>query len=184
MRSNDLDAIIPNKLYLGNLRAARSTRSLAEHRITHVLSVCDDPIPAEVPHSGFHHMRISVEDVDYADLLIHLPSACRFIDQVVRGRGAILVHDVQASTGLSRSAAVVAAYLQPADTRTFMWSQRMNATAALDTIREVREEIWPNPGFQEQLVLFELCRYAPSQSDGIYQNWRYKINQQLMGRRM
>ncbi|KAJ7140419.1 phosphatases II [Mycena filopes] len=172
MRSNDLDAIIPNKLYLGNLRAARSSRSLGEHRITHILSVCDDPIPAEVPQSGFHHMRISVEDVDYADLLIQLPSACRFIDQVVRGRGTILVHDVQ---GLSRSAAVVAAYL--------MWSQRISATRALETIRESREEIWPHPGFQEQLVLFELCRYAPSPSDGIYQSWRYKINQQLAGRR-
>ncbi|KAJ7160211.1 hypothetical protein C8R46DRAFT_1353961 [Mycena filopes] len=107
MRSNDLNAIIPNKLYLGNLRAARSSRSLAEHRITHILSVCDDPIPAEVPQSGFHHMRISVEDVDYADLLIHFPSTCLFIDHVVRGRGTILVHDV---LGLSRSAAVVAAY--------------------------------------------------------------------------
>ncbi|KAJ7166848.1 phosphatases II [Mycena filopes] len=172
MRSNDLDAIIPNKLYLGNLRAARSSRSLAEHRITHILSVCGDPIPAEVPQSGFHHMRISVEDVDYADLLIHLPSACRFIDQIVRGRGRILVHGV---LGLSRSATVVAAYL--------MRSQRISATRALETTRGVREEIWPSPGFQEQLVLFELCQYAPSPSDGIYQSWRSKIDQQLAGRR-
>ncbi|KAJ7135145.1 phosphatases II [Mycena filopes] len=181
MRLNDLDAIIPNKLYLGKCdvfppalldTAQRPAVSVIEHRITHILSVCDDPIPAEVPQSGFHHMRIPVEDVDYADLLIHLPSACRFIDQVVRGRGTILVHDVQ---GLSRSAVVVAAYL--------MWSQRISATRALETIRESREEIWPNPGFQEQLVLFELCRYAPTPSDGIYQSWRYKINQRLAGRR-
>ncbi|KAJ7722004.1 phosphatases II [Mycena metata] len=172
MRSNDLDAIIPNKLYLGNLRAARSTRSLAEHRITHILSVCPDAIPAELPQSGFHHMRISVEDVDFADLLIHLPSACRFIHQAVQSRGAILVHDVE---GLSRSAAVVAAYL--------MWSQQISATRALDIIRESREHIWPNAGFQEQLVLFELCQYAPSPSNGIYRSWRYKIDRHLAGRR-
>lgn len=42
-------------------------------------------------------MRIPIEDVDYADLLIHLPSACQFIDHAIRSGGAILVHDVQAS---------------------------------------------------------------------------------------
>jgi dual specificity phosphatase 12 len=54
-------------------------------------------------------MRISVEDVDYADLLIHLPSAIRFIDKALREHGIVLVHCVQ---GLSRSAAVVAAYCE------------------------------------------------------------------------
>jgi dual specificity phosphatase 12 len=89
--------------------AARSSRSLAERRITHIISVCPDAIPAELPESGICHMRIPVEDVDYADLLIHLPSACRFIDQALRGGGVILVHCVQ---GISRSAAVVAAYCE------------------------------------------------------------------------
>ncbi|KAJ7721156.1 protein-tyrosine phosphatase-like protein [Mycena maculata] len=182
----NVDAIIENKLYLGNLVAARSTRSLTERRITHVLSVCTDPIPAELPQSGIQHMRIPIEDVDYADLLIHLPSACQFIDQAMRSGGAILVHDVQ---GVSRSAAVVAAYL--------MWSHRLSSTKALEIIRRgkhlftmhcssasdlsatARDQIWPNAGFQEQLVLFELCQYAPSPSNGIYQSWRYKLDRQL-----
>ncbi|KAJ6583478.1 protein-tyrosine phosphatase-like protein [Mycena vulgaris] len=168
----NVDAIIENKLYLGNLITARSTRSLTERRITHVLSVCTDPIPAELPQSGIQHMRIPIEDVDYADLLIHLPSACQFIDHAIRSGGAILVHD-----GLSRSAAVVAAYL--------MWSHRLTATKALETVRrgkliyDPRDQIWPNAGFQEQLVLFELCQYAPSPTNGIYQSWRYKLDRQL-----
>lgn len=87
--------------------AARSSRSLTERRITHILSVCADHIPAELPESGIAHLRIPVEDVDYADLLIHLPLACRFIDHALRSQGVVLVHCVQ---GLSRSAAVVAAY--------------------------------------------------------------------------
>ncbi|KAJ7762971.1 protein-tyrosine phosphatase-like protein [Mycena metata] len=158
MRSNDLDAIIPDKLYVGK------TSYYA------YLSVCADAIPAELPESGFHHMRISVEDVDFVDLLIHLPSACRFIHEAVRSGGTFLVHDVER---FSRSAAVVAAYL--------MWSQEISATKALDTIRESREHIWPNAGFQGQLVLFELCQYAPSPSNGIYQSWRYKIDRYLSG---
>ncbi|KAG7096754.1 hypothetical protein E1B28_004166 [Marasmius oreades] len=148
--------------------AARSTRSLTERRITHIISVCPDPIPAELPESGIRHMRIPVEDVDYADLLIHLPSAVRFIHEAMRSGGVVLVHCVQ---GISRSAAVVAAYI--------MWSSRVNATQALEIVRRARDQIWPNPGFQEQLVLFELCDYAPSPSNGIYASWRSKLERRI-----
>jgi len=164
----NVNPIIENRLYLGNISAARSSRSLSERRITHIVSVCSDPIPSEVPESGLTHLRIPVEDVDYADLLIHLPSAVQFIDRAIRGHGVVLVHCVQ---GLSRSAAVVAAYL--------MYSRRINATDALDIVRRAREQVWPNPGFQEQLVLFELCHYTPSMSNGVYRHWRSKIEQSL-----
>jgi hypothetical protein len=90
-----------------SISAARSSRSLSERRITHILSVCPDPIPGELPESGMTHLRIPVEDVDHADLLIYLPTAVRFIDQAMRNHGIVLVHCVQ---GLSRSATVVAAY--------------------------------------------------------------------------
>ncbi|CAK5262988.1 unnamed protein product [Mycena citricolor] len=113
-------------------------------------------------------MRIPVEDVDYADLLIYLPSACQFIDQAIRSGGVVLVHDVQ---GVTRSAAVVAAYL--------MWAYQYSPTKALEFVRRARDQIWVNPGFQEQLVLFELCHYAPSPSNGIYQSWRFKLDRHL-----
>lgn len=90
-----------------SIQAATSSRSLTERRITHIVSVCSDPIPAEVPESGIYHLRIPVEDVDFADLLIHLPRACHFIDQAIKSEGVVLVHCHQ---GLTRSATVVAAY--------------------------------------------------------------------------
>jgi len=164
----NVDAVIENRLFLGNILAARSSRSLTERRITHILSVCPDPIPAELSASGVSHKRIAVDDVDYEDLLIHLPDACRFIDQALRNGGNVLVHCVQ---GISRSAAVVAAYL--------MWTRRLNATQALQVVRSARDQIWLNPGFQEQLVLFELCQYAPSPSNGIYANWRAQLDRKL-----
>jgi len=168
----NVNAVIDGRLYLGNIMAARSSRSLTERRITHILSVCPDAIPAELPESGITHMRIPVADVDYADLLIYLPSACRFIDYALRSQGVVLVHCVQ---GLSRSAAVVAAYL--------MYSRRIHATQALEAVRQCRDQIWLNPGFQEQLVLFELCQYAPSPSCGIYNSWRSKIERRLKDQR-
>ncbi|KAL1675402.1 protein-tyrosine phosphatase-like protein [Schizophyllum commune] len=166
----NVNAVIPDRLLLGNLSAARSTRTLGENRITHIISVCNDAIPAESPASGISHYRIPVEDRDYDDLLIWLPTACQFIDNALRSGGVVLVHCGQ---GLSRSATVVAAYL--------MWSRRISATQALEETRrgEARDQIWPNPGFQEQLVLFELCQYAPSRSNGIYSSWRTKLDRRL-----
>lgn len=70
-----------------------------------------EPIPADNPASGIRHLRIRVEDVDYADLLIHMPVACRFIHEAINAGGVVLVHCVQ---GLSRSATVVAAYCEEA----------------------------------------------------------------------
>ncbi|KAJ7598098.1 protein-tyrosine phosphatase-like protein [Mycena floridula] len=166
-RSN-ISAVIPNRLFLGNITAARSSRSLAEHRITHILSVCADEIAAEGFNSGISLLRISVEDVDYADLLIHLPSAVQFIDQAMKSGGVVLVHCLH---GISRSAAVIAAYV--------MWARRMNATQALDFVRSIRDTIWPNAGFQEQLVLYELCQYQPSPYNDIYANWRTRLDRRL-----
>ncbi|KAF9453045.1 phosphatases II [Macrolepiota fuliginosa MF-IS2] len=164
----NVEAIIENKLYLGNVIAARATRTLTERRITHILSVCNDAIPAEVPESGICHKRISIEDVEYADLLIHLPAACHFIHQALASGGTILVHSVN---GISRSAAVVVAY--------FMWSRRLGATDATEIVRRARDSIWINPGFQEQLVLFQVCQYNPHPGDGVYASWKTKVERKL-----
>ncbi|KAF9534728.1 protein-tyrosine phosphatase-like protein [Crepidotus variabilis] len=168
MAWKNINPIIENRLFLGNIMAARSTRSVNENRITHILSVCSDQIPAELPEAGISHLRIEVEDVDYADLLIRLPEACRFIDTALRSGGVVLVHCYQ---GLSRSAAVVVAYM--------MWSRRIGVTHAMEMVRGARDQIWINPGFHEQLVLFELCQYSPSPSNGIYYNWRTKLDRRL-----
>lgn len=168
----NINPIIENRLFLGNILAANSTRSLTERGITHILSVCCDQIPAEVPESGFRHMRIAVEDVPSANLLIHLPVACRWIDQALRSGGVVLVHCYQ---GLSRSAAVIAAYI--------MWSRRVTAAQAMEFVRNAREQIWINESFIEQLVLFELCGYQPSETNGIYMNWKLRIDREAGLRR-
>ncbi|KAJ2931592.1 hypothetical protein H1R20_g5531, partial [Candolleomyces eurysporus] len=49
----------------------------------------------------------------------------------------------------------------------------------MEFVRNSREQIWINRGFQEQLVLFELCDYQPSLANGIYAKWRYNLNNRL-----
>jgi len=170
MGFKNVSVIIDGRLFLGNLVSAQSTRSLTERRITHIVSVCTEPIPAEHPQSGIRHMRVPVHDAHHEDLLIWMPHTCRFIDEALHAGGVVLVHGVH---GLSRGATIMAAYL--------MWSRRVSAAEALDTVRRKREQIWVNAGFQEQLSLFEMCQYAPSMEEGIYVRWRQSLDRRLRG---
>jgi hypothetical protein len=72
--------------------------------ITHVLSVCPD-YPAEPEDS--RHLCIPVQDSEFENLLVHLPIACRFIQDAIDVGGKVLVHCVM---GVSRSATVICAY--------------------------------------------------------------------------
>ncbi|KAI9507502.1 phosphatases II [Russula earlei] len=172
MGFKNVSVIIEGRLFLGNIVSAQSTRSLTERRITHIVSVCQEQIPAEHPQSGIEHLRIAAHDSPYEDLLIWMPRACSFIDRALRAGGVVLVHGVH---GLSRGAAIMAAYL--------MWSRRLRPAEALDMIRRTREQIWLNESFQYQLSLFESCGYAPSMEEGIYVRWRQNLNRQLQNRR-
>ncbi len=44
---------------------------------------------------------------------------------------------------------------------------------------QARDSIWINPGFQEQLVLFQLCQYKPHPGDGVYASWKTKVDRKL-----
>jgi dual specificity phosphatase 12 len=171
MGFKNVSVIIDGRLFLGNLVSAQSTRSLTERRITHIVSVCTEPIPAHHPQSGIRYLRVPVEDRPDEDLLFWMPHTCRFIDEALRSGGVVLVHGVH---GLSRGATIMAAYL--------MWSRRVSAPEAMDMVRRSREQIWLNESFQYQLSLFELCRYAPSMDEGIYVRWRQNLDRQRQGR--
>ena len=52
-------------------------------------------------------MRVPVQDAHHEDLLIWMPSVCRFVDEALNAGGVVLIHGVH---GLSRGATVMAAY--------------------------------------------------------------------------
>ncbi|KAK7218233.1 hypothetical protein V2G26_006236 [Clonostachys chloroleuca] len=80
------------ELYVGGLWAMRRSDSLAERRITHVLSmVAIDPATLknfkDEPWSQYgreiEHLSIDIDDTEDANLLLELPRAVRFISQAL-----------------------------------------------------------------------------------------------------
>jgi hypothetical protein len=127
-----------------SLNSARSFRILRDKRITTVLSVCTDFVPAQDPAMHMRHYRVPIEDVADANVLIELPAACEFIRVALREGRNVLVHSVR---GQNRASAVVAAYrewlaclaglllLTMAGSWSVMQSYDLDATSALARVR-------------------------------------------------
>ncbi|TFY75105.1 hypothetical protein EWM64_g8907 [Hericium alpestre] len=159
----DLDVVIDGQLYIGNLASARNLSHHPELGITHVVSVCPD-----FSTDTLHHLRIDVQDCETEDFLIHLPDACRFIQSAIHERGKVLVHCVM---GISRSAAVVAAYL--------MMTRGLSYVDAISYIRQRRPQVQPNYGFIKQLQTFAACNYEPSRINPAYRAWKRRQRQDV-----
>jgi dual specificity phosphatase 12 len=76
-------------------------------QISHIVSLGYEFQPKFQPHGIAYHI-ITIEDDEDANLLDHLPEALDFVSNAVESQMNVLVHCV---AGVSRSAAVVVAYL-------------------------------------------------------------------------
>ncbi|XP_047151911.1 dual specificity protein phosphatase 12-like [Vigna umbellata] len=108
-------------------------------------------------------MAVPLRDTENENLLDYLEVCIDFID---RGRkeGSVLVH---CFAGVSRSAAVITAYL--------MRTERLSVEDALESLRQSCENVCPNDGFLEQLKLFEGMGFKVDHSSPIYKRFRLKV---------
>ena len=136
---NDMDEIIEN-LYLGNLSSARDIPKLKELGIKKVLSILEGLWPEYKESDNISHKTINVMDYSDINIIKYFGECLNFM----KGDGKILVH---CAGGSSRSASFVIAYL--------MWTKKMPFKEALNFVNEKRPIIYPKPGFQDQLQLFE-----------------------------
>ncbi|KAJ6500768.1 protein-tyrosine phosphatase-like protein [Mycena sanguinolenta] len=156
--SPSADEILKDQIYLGNIWAAKSEETKQTCRITHILSVCP-----ELLSTGSKHLVIPVNDSEYDELLIHLPNACRFIEDALAQGGRVLIHCIM---GVSRSTTVLAAYL--------MKTRLLCSTAAISLIKKHRPRVQPNYGFLKQLNTFLECGYSPTATHPVYISWKKK----------
>ncbi|KAK1997201.1 phosphatases II [Colletotrichum falcatum] len=104
-----------DELFVGGIWALRRPSALRERNITHILSVVRfDPagLKSETDTwenygKTFKHMVIDIDDVEDADILVHLPKAVRFIDQALypqdHRRGAVAAAAAEDKTDQAQS---------------------------------------------------------------------------------
>ena len=139
------DQILPH-LYLGPLEAEQlSLENLRLLGITHVLRLGCSFFPKSHARD-LQYLEVDVFDRPESDLLsITKKHDCNgFIDKG-RAHGGILVHCI---AGISRSAAVVTAYI--------MCREHLGFSQALALVKAQRPRASPNAGFCEQLKVLEV----------------------------
>ena len=146
----DVDEIIPG-LFLGGWKAAADAELVSRCGFSSVLNLCDGDTPFEWQDRDYHvlgwprverRLDVSALDEPSYPLFTHFAPATAFIDGAEGGR--ILVH---CKSGVSRSAAVVIAYL--------MQRHRLTFADAESLVVSRRAGANPNFGFREQLVELE-----------------------------
>ena len=131
---------IEDNLWLGNSFAAGNIWDLKEKGIKKILSIMTVPPNNYNKEDGFNQKIIEIDDMNHQNIIQYFGECLNFI----KGDDKILVH---CAAGASRSATIVIAYL--------MWKNKMKFDDALQLVKEIRPNVWPNEGFQDQLKLFE-----------------------------
>ncbi|XP_051150785.1 uncharacterized protein LOC127265143 [Andrographis paniculata] len=111
----------------------------------------------------FVRMAVPLRDIEHENLLDYLDVCLDFIEEG-RKKGSVLVH---CFAGVSRSAAIVTAYL--------MKSEQLSKEDALKSLRESCETVCPNDGFLDQLKMFEEMGFKVNRTNPIYKRFRLKV---------
>ncbi|OCB87383.1 phosphatases II [Sanghuangporus baumii] len=127
-------------LYIGSWLASADTELLDSYEIRQIVAVLDSEMARIPPSNGRSAYNIPIADSVCADLRPYLEGACRCISDSLAKGNNVLVHCQQ---GISRSAAIVVAYL--------MREKGMGYDEALQAVRSKRLCVKPNAGFESTL---------------------------------
>eukprot|EP00730_Choanoeca_flexa_P008489 TRINITY_DN12496_c0_g2_i1.p1 TRINITY_DN12496_c0_g2~~TRINITY_DN12496_c0_g2_i1.p1 ORF type:complete len:441 (+),score=137.01 TRINITY_DN12496_c0_g2_i1:365-1687(+) len=147
--------VISEYLMLGNQVQGGNVAFLQQHHITHVINVTETPFDQAVI-DNVKCMQIPLIDSGCHDLLSVVPEALRFIEKARRQGGRALVY---CSTGCSRAAAIVLAYL--------MATQRFSYVTAVAELQRRRPQAKPNASFMQQLLDFQTLLNKSAQAQAV-----------------
>ena len=130
-----IDHIIDN-IYLGDFRTADNIDILRQYNITHIIN-CAFNLPNKYPDQ-ITYKRLELRDEPDQPILERLEEAYQFIKE--NKDKNIFVHCV---FGKSRSASVVIFYI--------MKEKKMNFQEAKNFVKNIRNIVEPNSGFESEL---------------------------------
>nr|XP_020844296.1 dual specificity protein phosphatase 12 isoform X2 [Phascolarctos cinereus] len=145
-------------LYLGGAAATERSR-LREAGVTAVLTV--DTEEPRGDDEGLQTLFISARDEPETDLLSQLDRCIAFIGRARADGVAVLVH---CHAGISRSVAVMTAYL--------MKTEQLPFEDAYGNLQTVKPEAKMNEGFEWQLKLYQAMGCEVDTSSAIYKQFR------------
>uniref|UniRef100_A0A2K6T1W9 Dual specificity protein phosphatase 12 n=2 Tax=Saimiri boliviensis TaxID=27679 RepID=A0A2K6T1W9_SAIBB len=154
---------VQSGLYLGGAAAVAEPNHLREAGITAVLTVdSEEPsFKAGSRAEGLWRLFVPALDRPETDLLSHLDRCVAFIGQArAEGRG-VLVH---CHAGVSRSVAIITAFLMKTDQLPF--------EKAYEKLQILKPEAKMNEGFEWQLKLYQAMGYEVDTSSAIYKQYR------------
>nr|XP_045016528.1 dual specificity protein phosphatase 12 isoform X2 [Jaculus jaculus] len=149
-------------LYLGGAAAAAEPDRLREAGISAMLTVDSEPgFQARAGLEGLRSLFVPALDEPEADLLSRLDRCVAFIGQARAEGRAVLVH---CHAGVSRSVAVVTAFMMKTDQLTF--------EKAYENLRAVKPDAKMNEGFEWQLKLYQAMGCEVDTSSAVYKQYR------------
>ncbi|KAM5148281.1 dual specificity protein phosphatase 12 isoform 1-T3 [Mantella aurantiaca] len=145
-------------LYLGDISDVADVQPLQKAGITHILTV--DSMQPDL--TSFHTKYIHLLDDSTADILSCLPECLNFLKEALAtAEASALVH---CHAGVSRSAAVVLAYLMNTTQCTYEEAYRR--------LKDAKSDIKINEEFVNQLALFEAMGCEVDLSSASYKQYR------------
>ncbi len=139
--------IINEKLYQGKGMQATNPKVVQDLKITHIINITkehNNEFPEKITY-----LRLPIDDEKGSNLLKYFEETSKFIENALNKKGVVFVH---CNLGVSRSSAVVLAYL--------MKSQTINLEDAFSFLKSRRSCAKPNIGFLAQLSEWELQVYG------------------------
>mmetsp|Transcript_2683 Transcript_2683/g.3579 ORF Transcript_2683/g.3579 Transcript_2683/m.3579 type:complete len:235 (-) Transcript_2683:24-728(-) len=163
--------VMPN-IYVSSFSLSRKLPALHEIGITAIVN-CAKEMPCNFSSDGIKYLHLNLNDQTHQDIYSGFHQAVSFISQELWGeeekeekeereekekekklKGKILIH---CANGSSRSGTIATAFC--------MFWFHLSASVAVQKLKSIRKKIDPNPGFVEQLLLWEkhlsLCSSLP-----------------------
>lgn len=154
---------ITSNLAISDVYAAKHEKTLAGMGITHILSLLSFATIAPVP-KFITNLKLDILDYEDENILDEFKTTHAFIDDAVKQGGTVLIH---CQAGISRSSTTLCAYL--------MKSQGISRDEAFRLIKDKRPIVRPNPGFWDQLKVYEECACEPRKGKPAYDAWEKRF---------
>ena len=141
--------MIVEGLWVGSFTSSMNVSVIEAHDITHIIN-CSHELPCRFT-DRFNYLHIKLYDQTHQNIINAFPHAISFINNAHQNKGSVLIH---CANGSSRSGSIAIAFLLSKN-----WNAKEKHQDVLhETIAFVqtkRPKIQPNPGFLEQLTLFQ-----------------------------